>query len=95
MSTLAERVERWGDELNQEWLQKGIERGLEQGRREAARRERALVRQLAERRFGRATARDLSVVLDSLTDPDKIVEVASLILECATGEDFLGRVRTI
>jgi hypothetical protein len=41
MSTLAERVKRWGDELNQEWLAKGLEQGLEP--------ERGLVRGLAAR----------------------------------------------
>ena len=25
MSTLAERVKQWGDELNREWLEEGIE----------------------------------------------------------------------
>ena len=31
MSTLAERVKKWGDELNQQWLEKGIEQGIERG----------------------------------------------------------------
>jgi len=29
MSTLAERVKQWGDELNRRWLEKGIEQGIE------------------------------------------------------------------
>ena len=38
-SALAERVRKWGDELNQQWLEKGIE----QERRAAVERDRALV----------------------------------------------------
>ena len=40
-SALAERVRRWGDELNQQWLEKGVRQGrregVRQGRREGVR----------------------------------------------------------
>ncbi len=62
MSTLPERVRKWGDELNQQWLEKGIEKGrregMTRGRREAVARERTLVGQMTVLRFGMVVAED-------------------------------------
>ena len=85
MSTLYERVKRWGDELNQEWLEKGIE----QGRREA----RELLSRLAARRFGTTTAEQLMPLLEDISDPDRIAAIADGVLECRTGDEFLALAR--
>lgn len=80
MSTLAERVRKWGDELNQQWLEKG---------------ERQMVSRLAARRFGPGIAEQLSPLLDKLSDPDSIAAVATMVFECENGEDFIARAREV
>ncbi len=87
MSVLAERVRRWGDELNQQWLEKGIR----QGRREGIRRERALILRLVGRRFGSPAAERLAPVLHELSDHERIAAVADAVIECETAEDLLAR----
>ena len=91
MSTLAERVKKWGDELNQEWLAKGLEQGIEQG----LERERALVRGLAVRRFGPGVAQRLAPLLKQLTDADRIAAVATGVIECETADEFIARAREV
>ena len=102
MSTLAERVRKWGDELNQEWLEKGIRRGMEQGIRkgleEGTRKgrqeaERELLCQLAARRFGHGTAEQLIPFLEDLSNRGRIAAVANGIVECETGEELIVRAR--
>lgn len=85
MSTLAERVKKWGDELNQAWLEKGIE----QGRREA----RELLYRQVVRRFGTATAKQLMPLLAEVSDPDRIAAIADGVVECRTGDEFIARVK--
>ncbi len=87
MSTLAERVKRWGDELNQEWLAKGLEQGIE--------RERALVRGLAVRRFGSGVAQRLAPLLEQLSDADRIAAIATGVIECETADEFIARAREV
>ncbi len=89
MSTLYERVKRWGDELNQEWLEKGIEQGRQEGGRQA----RDLLYRLAARRFGTTTAEQLMPLLEDISDPDRIEAIADGVLECRTGDEFLARAR--
>lgn len=85
MSTLAERVKKWGDDLNQAWLEKGIE----QGRREA----RELLYRQVVRRFGTATAKQLMPLLAEVSDPDRIAAIADGVVECRTGDEFIARVK--
>ena len=106
MATLAERVRKWGDELNQQWLEKGIERGREQGIEQGIERgieqgieqgrqqgERQMVFRLAAHRFGPGVAEQLAPLLDQLSDPDRIAAVATMVLECETAEEFIARAR--
>ena len=86
VATLAERVRKWGDELNQQWLEKGIEQGREQG-------ERQMVFRLAAHRFGPGIAGQLAPLLDKLSDPERIAAVATMVLECETAEEFIARAR--
>ena len=89
MSTLIERARQWGEELNQEWLEKGLRRGLERGRVEG---ERALVRRLVARRFGPDAAGELIPLLDGISDPEVIGAIAEAAFECRTSEEFRQRV---
>ena len=84
MSTLAERVREWGDELNQQWLEKGIEKG-----------ERQMVYRLAAHRFGPGIAEQLSPLLDELSDQGRIAAVATMVLECESGEEFIAQAREV
>ncbi len=88
VSTLAERVRKWGDELNQQWLEKGIERGRQQG-------ERQMVYRLATHRFGSGIAEQLGPLLDELSDADRIAAVATMMFECESGEEFIARAREV
>lgn len=62
----------------------------EQGREEGQAR---LLRELAARKFGPETAKELAGLLRRLSDPDNVTRVAGAILECDSGEDFLARVQ--
>lgn len=88
-SSLAERVRKWGDELNQQWLEKGIA----QERRAAVERERALVLRLVARQFGSDTVDRIGPLLDSLSDPEHITAIADAAIECETPEQFLAQAR--
>ena len=82
-AVLLEKIDRWGEEI----LERGIEQGVEQG----IEREKALLRHLAERRFGPAAAQRLSAVLAAVTDVDRLAEAGEWIVDCATAADFLAR----
>lgn len=90
-SALAERVRKWGDELNQQWLDEGIR----QGRREGIKRERALILRLAGRRFGSPVAERLGPLLGELSDHERIAAVADAVIECETAEEFLARAEKV
>ncbi len=96
MTTLIERVRKWGEERDQQWLEKGITRGrregVQQGRIEG---ERELVYRLVTRRFGPGTAERLVPVLDGVLDPERIAVVADAVLECGTAEEFIARAREV
>ena len=72
---LAEKIDRWGAEI----LEQGIER------------QKALLRRLAERRFGPAAAERLATVLAEVTDADRLAETGEWIVDCATTAEFLAR----
>ena len=98
-SALAERVRKWGDELNQQWLEKGIRQGrregIRQGRREGIRQGRRegvrLILRLAGRRFGSPVAERLAPLLNELSDPGRLAAVADAVIECETAEELLAR----
>ncbi len=87
--TLIERARKWGEERDQLWLQKGIE----QERQASIQRERELVFRQVTRRFGPGTAEQLLPVLERISDPEGIAQVADAVIECENGEEFLRRVR--
>ena len=63
----------------------GIERGL------AA--ERDLLRRQAARKFDRRTAERLAGLLAGIAGSDGLAPVGDLIIDCATGEELIARVR--
>ena len=52
-----------------------------------------LLHRQVTRRFGEATAGELSDLLDELTRPEDIDKVTDALIECTTGDDFIERVR--
>ncbi len=91
--TLIERARQWGRERDQEWLQRGLEKGIREERRASLLRERELVHRMVARRFGPDTAEELIPLLDRLSEPGSIVNIADAVVECGTAEEFLRRVR--
>ena len=90
MTTLIERARQWGEERDQEWMEKGMEKGIERGRTEG---ERELARRLARDRFGPGAAQELSRVLNEVPKTAEVPAIVKLIFECETAEEFLRRVR--
>ena len=78
MSMLIERARQWGEELNQEWLERGRVEG-----------EREMVRRLVARRFGEGAAKDFVPVLANISDPDRLAAIAAEVFTmrdgCGTG----------
>ena len=53
-----------------------------------------VLRRLAARRFGEETAGQLSRLLDEPPGPEDIDRVTDALVECATGDEFIDRVRS-
>ena len=94
-------------ESHRKGLEEGRRQGLREGRREGrqeARKESqqeseararlaqqaTLVRQ-AQRKFGSETAEGLAALLEGAADLEGVAEVADLIIDCASGRDFLAQ----
>jgi len=88
-----ERVQEMREQVHRDGVRKGLRRGLEQGlERGRAEGRRALVGRLATRKFGTETAAHLSRVLEKVTDPEKLAEVADAIIDCDSDAELLARV---
>ena len=72
-----------------EFEERAIARGIAQGRAE----ERALLRRLAERRFGAETAARIAELLAGIEDAEDLTEVGGWIVDCRTGDELLERIR--
>ena len=71
------------------WLAEGRERGVTEGRAN----ERALLCQLAGRKFGGQAAERLSAQIEGVTDPQRLAEVGDWIIDCGTEAEFLTRAK--
>ena len=76
-----------------EWEARVLERGREQGIAQGRAEERALLRRLAERRFGAETAGQVSELLAESTGAEDLLEAGDWLLECRTGGELLERLR--
>lgn len=76
-TTMTEMVDRF-----RQGLDELVQRGRDQ-----------LLHRQVTRRFGEATAGELSDLLDDLTRPEDIDKVTDALIECTTGDDFIERVR--
>ena len=94
--TLLERAREWGKEYDRQWmdrLEKGVKKGVMKGIEKGIERDRELMHRMVSRRFGPGTAEQLLPVLERISDPEGIAQVADAVIECETAEDFLRRVR--
>ena len=85
MTTLMEaRLQEWHDSAIAQGVQQGMRQGVHQGQKD-------LLRRQAERRFDAETAQRLSALLEG-ADADRLIDVGDWIVECASGDELLGRV---
>lgn len=100
LKDLAEpHVDTWLSKQYRETVRQGYEdglaKGLEEARREAEARawqdHRATLVGQARRKFGVKTAKALATVLESVSSPERLAEVANLIIDCMNGEELLSR----
>ena len=75
--TMAEVVDRF---------QQGMDELVQRG-------EARVLRRQVTRRFGEETAGQLSRLLDDLPGPEGVDRVTDALVECATGDEFIERVR--
>ena len=83
--TMAQVVDRFQQGLDA-LVQSGKRQGIQQGQVH-------VLRRMADRKFGEATAGELSDLLDELPGLEDIDKVTDALVECATGDEFLDRVR--
>ena len=83
--TMAEVVDRFQQGMD-ELVQRGERQGIQQGQVH-------VLRRMADRKFGEATAGKLSRLLDQLPGLEDIDKVTDALVECATGDEFIERVR--
>ncbi len=69
----------------------GRAEGLAEGREEGREREQATLIRLARRKFGAETADRLASLVAGVSDPERVGEIADLIIDCASGADFLAQ----
>ena len=90
MATVDTEFRRGWDAVRQEGIEVGIEVGREQGVGVGQAR---ILSDLATRKFGEETAKELSRLLARTTDGEQINRVAAAIVDCDVPDDFLARVR--
>ena len=73
-------------------LEQGLELGLELGRKQGLAEQRALLRQLAKRKFSPAVADELTSRLEAIDDPGRLARVGAYIIDCADGAALLSRI---
>ena len=85
-----ERLKAQLDGIAARSYKKGYAEGYAELRAEGGR---DLLRRMAARRFGADTAQQLHPLLAAIEDPERLVDVATWLTECATGQELLERVR--
>ena len=88
MMALARTAREWPRIWREEGRQEGKVEGLEEGHRNG---QVELLRGLAARRFGAATATTLVQRLEQVEDADAIVEAGQWVMECDSAAELLRR----
>ena len=98
-ATIKEEKRRMYEEF-EESKKRALREGFGQGRAEGRVQGRAegtatLVCRQAGRKFGRDTAKQLSTILDGISDPDRIARIGEWVLDCEDGAELLARAREV
>ena len=94
MATVDTEFRRGWDAVRQEGIEVGREQGIVVGREQGVGVGQArILSDLATRKFGEETAKELSRLLARTTDGEQINRVAAAIVDCDVPDDFLARVR--
>ena len=80
---------QWAVRWYEDGLEDGREQGIQQGRSQG---QAHVVRQLAVRKFGAEAAGVLTDLLDRVTDPEVIEELAKALVDSDNAEDFVEQV---
>ena len=83
--TMYERVKEMREQVHRDGIEQGLERGRAEGRS-------SLVEHMATRKFGAATAEQLTRVLEDVSDRERIAEVADAIIDCDSAAELIARV---
>ncbi len=89
----AQGIEQGRDEGRAQGIAQGRDEGRAQGIEQGRDEERALLCRQAARKFGGTAADGLAAALAGVTDPERLGRVGEWMIECATAEDLLARVR--
>ena len=90
-SWFAKRLRESGRKERAEGLAEGRREGRREAESRARRDQRATLVRLARRKFGVETAKELAALLEGVSDPDRVAEVADLIIDCTSGPELLVR----
>ncbi len=93
MFIIDEKIEEWKEREQHLGFERGIAKGIAEGKAEGIERERALLRALAECKFGAAVGEELARRLEPVSDTGKLREASVLIIDCADGAELLARIR--
>lgn len=90
MAQVETTYQRSLEEYGKRWFRQGRDEGIRQGRDEG---QAALLMQLVREKFGPETAEELSALLGRVSDSGKMSVAARAVLESATSEELLRRLR--
>ena len=98
MAQVETTYQRSLEEYGKRWFRQGRDEGIRQGRDEGIRQGRdegqaAMLMQLVREKFGPETAEELSALLGRLSDSGEMSVAARAVLESATSEELLHRMR--
>ena len=98
MAQVETTYQRSLEEYGKRWFRQGRTEGIRQGRTEGIRQGRdegqtAMLMQLVREKFGPETAEELSSLLDRVSESGEMSVAARAVLESATAEELLRRIR--
>ena len=98
-----DRIQAQIDRIAAQGRAEGLEEGRAEGRKEvraearadSLERVRSLLRRLVAWRYGTDTEQQVNPLLAATQDPERLTNVGNWIMECATGQDLLERLRNV
>ena len=88
-----DRIQAQIDRIAAQGRAEGLAEVRAEARAESLERVRSLLRRLVAWRYGTDTAQEVNPLLAATEDPERLTNVGNWIMECATGQDLLERLR--